>query len=1048
MDTPDIARETFFVRRPVLSTVLSLIITLVGVLSLRALPVEQYPNLVPPQVQVYANYPGASAQVIAQTVAAPLEQQLNGVDDMIYMQSTSSGSGEMMLNVYFNVGTDPDQAAINVNNRVQIALSQLPEEVRRFGVTVLKKSPAILQIVTLSSPGGRYDMLYLSNYAGIYVADELKRLQGVGDVQVFGSREYSMRVWLRPDRLAALNLSPADVSNAIKEQNAQYAAGRIGEEPLRNPVSITWQINTQGRLETPEAFGNIIVRSSDDGSALRLRDVATIELGGKDYSFASSLNGKPAQAIGIFLTPGANALETAQRVRSTMGRLAANFPVDVAYDIPYDTTVFVGESIKEVVHTLLEAMLLVFCVVFLFLQNWRATLIPCLAVPVSILGTFAGMHVLGFSVNTLTLFGLVLAIGIVVDDAIVVLENVERIMRTRKLSARRATAVAMNEVTGPIIAIVLVLCAVFIPVAFLGGLAGQMYKQFAITIAVSVTISGIVALSFTPALCVLLLKTAPERKRGFFALFNQFFERLTGAYVGIAERLMRFALITGALFALVAFGSWKLMGHVPGGLVPDEDQGYILGLAIMPEGSSLSRTTALTRKLDEVMRHDGTTANVITMTGLDILSSVAKTSAATTFVTMKPWHDRNKPEESAAALARRLMGAGLHMPEGLVLGFTPPPISGMSNTGGFEGYIQGREGQSPQQLAEVAQRIVQAAAKRPELASVSSSLNVNAPQLYVELDRERARALGVSVADVFTTMASTFGVEYVNDFNIFGRTFKVRMQVDGEYRSHTESINEIYVRNKRGDMAPLNALVTVERVSGPQILDRFNGFPAARLQGGPAPGHSSGQALAAMEEVMARELPSGYTLAWSGQAYQEFATSSDSALVFALAIVLVFFILAAQYESWSLPLAVITAVPFGVLGALTATWLRGYANDVYFQVALITLVGLSAKNAILIVEFAVEKYREGMSFAEAGLEAARLRFRPVVMTSLAFILGCLPLAVSSGAGAASRHAVGTAVIGGMLAATVLAPLFVPFFFRHISAAAYRLFPDRKEEDPA
>ncbi len=1038
----------FFIRRPVLSTVISIIISLVGALALMELPVEQYPDLVPPQVQVSASYPGASADVISETVASPLEQQINGVDNMIYMQSVSSGSGQMSLNIFFAIGTDPDQATINVNNRVQIALPQLPEDVRRYGVTVLKKSPAILQFVTLSSPDGRYDMLYLSNYALINVVDDLKRLPGVGDVQIFGSRDYSMRVWLKPDRLTQFGISPADIAAAVNEQSAQYATGQIGEEPASDQVSLTWQVNARGRLSTPEEFENIILRSTDDGSVLRLKDVARVELGGKDYSFSGKQNGVAMQPLGIFLAPGANALTTATLVRETMEKMSQNFPVGVEYSIPYDTTVFVRESIQDVIITLFEALGLVILVVFLFLQNWRATLIPCLAVPVSILGAFAGMYAFGFSLNLLTLFGLVLAIGIVVDDAIVVLENVERVMRTEKLSARQATAKAMSEVTGPIVAIVLVLCSVFIPVAFLGGLAGQMYKQFAITIAVSVTISGIVALSFTPALCALLLKPREEKQSGFFGMFNRFFERVTGAYVHIAKRLMRSVLLTGGVFAIMVAGVWTLFTQVPPGLIPDEDQGYIIGLMMLPEGASLSRTMAFTEQMDAAVMKDPAVENVITLSGIDVLSSVPKTSVGTTFITLKPWNERTSADMSATAFSRRFMAIGSEMPEGIVIGFTPPPISGMSNTGGFEGYIQDREGKPIEELSETAGRFIQAAAQRPELSALSTTLNTDAPQLYVRLDRERARALGVSVADVFSTMSATFGIDYINDFNIYGRTFTVRMQADAPYRSYPEDIRELYVRNSRGAMVPINSLVTVERISGPQVIDRFNGFSAAKIQGGPAPGYSSGEALAAMEALAASALPSGYTLAWSGQAYQEQIAEGSSGLVFMVAIAMVFLILAAQYESWSLPLAVITAVPFAMLGALLATWMRHYDNDVYFQVALITLVGLGSKNAILIVEFAVDQYKLGMSFADAGIQALKLRFRPVVMTSLAFVLGCLPLALATGAGAASRHAIGTAVVGGMLAATFFVPLFVPFFYEVISGLAYRFFPGEPEQDKA
>ncbi len=1038
-------KEGFFVRRPVLSTVISILITLVGVIAVGTLPIAQYPDLIPPQVTINASYPGASAETVAATVAAPLEQQINGVDNMLYLQSVSSSSGDLVINVTFNLGTDPDQATIDVNNRVQLASTQLPQDVTKNGLSVTKQSPSMLKVYTLYSPDERYDVLYLSNYALINVADELKRVKGVGDVQVFGAKDYSMRIWLKPDRMADLKLTPADIASAITAQNSQFAVGSIGAEPLKQEVPITWRLNTEGRLVTAEEFGNIIIRSESDGSVLYLKDVARIELGAINYGFQGKYNGYPAQPIGIFLAPGANALETSLLVDEAMENMKKNFPIGVDYSSPYDTTKFVEISIDEVIKTLLEAMLLVFLVVYLFLQNWRATLIPCLAVPVSILGTFAGMYVLGFSINTLTLFGMVLAIGIVVDDAIVVLENVERIMHTEKCSVRRATAIAMNEVTGPVIAIVLVLCSVFIPIAFLGGLAGEMYKQFAITIAISVTISGVVALSFTPALCVLFLKPTHAPTKGFFAMFNRFFDKVTNTYIFLTERLMRNAVITIVLFCVLGVSVWQLFEKVPTGLVPEEDQGYILALTIMPEGASLERTAKFLDELDKKMMQDPSVDTVMSFAGMDILSGVAKTSAGTTFITMKPWNERPTPDMSSQALVGKFMRTAMAMPEGLAIAFNPPPISGMSNTGGFEAYIQNRTGASYAELADVMQKFIAELSKRPELQGVNSTFNVNSPQAYIDLDREKARVLGVSVPDVFSALGSNFGLHYVNDFNLYGRTFKVAMQADAEYRSHLEDINEIYVRNNLGEMVPVSSLVTVEQISAPQIVERFNAFPAAKITGNPAAGFSSGQAIQLMEELALELLPEGYQLAWTGQSYQEKISGQDNTLVFVLGLLMVFLILAAQYESWSLPLAVITAVPFAVFGALVGTGLRGYSNDVYFQVALITLIGLSSKNAILIVEFAVEKYREGLSLYDAAVTAARLRFRPIIMTSLAFILGCVPLAISTGAGAASRHAIGTAVIGGMLAATILAPLFVPFCFRLIMATANKLFPPKKDE---
>ncbi len=1034
----------FFVQRRVLAMVISLAITLVGAVAILNLPIEQYPNMIPVQVSVSGFYPGATAETIADTVATQLEQQINGVDNMIYMQSVSSGSGSIALNVYFAVGTDPDQAAINVNNRVQQALSSLPQEVQSQGIKVEKQSPSMLQLVSISSPGSRYDTLYLSNYALLYVADELKRITGVGKVEVFGSRDYAMRVWLKPDRMKALGITPDDIAQAVNEQNAQFATGKAGDYPVKDPVSMTWQLTTKGRLVTADEFENIIVRSTDKGDILRLKDVARVELGGKDYSLSSMENGKPCQPMAVYLAPGANALETARLVRKTMDELAESFPEGVAYSIPFDITTFVEVSIHEVIHTLIEAVVLVFCVVFLFLQNWRATLIPCLAVPVSIVGTFAGMYLLGFTINTLTLFGLVLAIGIVVDDAIVVLENVERIMEEEGAGVKEATIKTMQEVTGPVVAIVLVLCSVFVPVAFLGGLAGQMYKQFAITIAISVSISGLVALSFTPALCVLLLKRSKPTTNPVFVKFNAAFAKLTSGFTKLAEKILFSPAHACAIFTMIVLGVWFMFTHTPTGLVPDEDQGYLLGFYVLPEGASLTRTSQFCNAMDEKVRTHPMVRDVLTMAGFDLLSGAAKSNAGSTFVMLKDWSERKEEGTAASDLAMFVMGQATQMTDGYGLAFTPPAITGMSNTGGFEGYIQDKSGGSVERLYQVTQEFIAKCNQRPELANVSTTISVSTPQVSLELDRELARSLGVRVSDVFNTLGAMFGVRYLNDFTLYGRNYKVILQADAEYRAHPEDVSEIYFRNNAGQMVPANTMVMQKTGVGCQTVEHFNGFRAAKVMGMPNPAYSSGQALAALREV-AKELPEGFSLAWSGQSYQEMQTSGSTALVFVLALLMVFMVLAAQYESWTLPMAVLIAVPFAIMGALLANMLRGYANDTYFQVALVTLVGLGAKNAILIVEFAIEQFKAGLSAEAAALSAAKLRFRPVVMTSLAFILGCMPLALSTGAGAGSRHAIGTAVVGGMLAATVLAPLFVPFFFRMVMLVQQR-FKGKEEED--
>ncbi|MFG0379463.1 efflux RND transporter permease subunit [Pseudomonas sp. zbq_18] len=1037
----------FFIDRPVFAAVISIVIILAGLSAMKALPVAQYPQILPPQVSVSASYPGASAQVIAETVAAPLEQEINGVEGMIYQLSNSAASGAMSLSVYFAVGRDPDQATIDVNNRVQAALAKLPEEVRRQGVKVEKKSSDILQVVTLYSPDNSKDPIFISNYALINVIDELKRLPGVGDVSQFGSKDYSMRIWLRPDKLAQYDLTPTDVVNAIREQNSQFAAGSFGQQPLQTPQDFTYTVTTQGRFTDPKEFESVILRSDATGASLLLRDVARIELGAQDYALVTSLNGQQNAAFGVYLQPGANALDTAEAVQNTLERLSKRFPEGITYKIPYDTTKFVKVSIEEVVHTFGEALVLVVLVVFLFLQNWRATLIPVLAIPVSLVGTFAGMYALGFSINLLTLFGLVLAIGIVVDDAIVVIENVERVMRTKKLAAREAAIEAMEEVTGPIIAIVLVLCAVFVPVGFLGGLAGEMYKQFAITIAVSVVISGIVALTLSPALCALLLKDEHREPAAPFRAFNRFFDKLTDGYgAGVAFFLKR-SLIGLLLFGGMIVLTIGLFARVPGSLVPDEDQGYVINAYFLPPAASINRTDALTHDFTEQLMKHPAVEDVVTFAGFDVLTSGQRTNAGVSFVPLKDWSERTTPELDARNLTREFMGMGLSEKDGVVMSFNPPPITGMSTTGGFEGYIQDRGGAGVEQMAAKVQEFLAAAQKRPELAGVQSTFSANVPQYYIDLDRTKARALGVSISDVFTAMQATFGSYYVNDFTLYGRTWQVSLQSESEFRRKPEDLSQVYVRASGGDLVPLTTLIKVKRILGPDTYARFNVYPAAKILGGPAPGYSSGQALTAIQEVADEVLGSEYSLGWIGSAYQEVATQGSGSTAFVFGLIMVFLILAAQYERWTLPLAVVTAVPFAVFGAILAVWLRGIQNDVYFQVGLVTLIGLAAKNAILIVEFAVLLRAEGKGIFESAFEAAKLRFRPIVMTSLAFILGCVPLAISTGAGSASRHSIGTGVIGGMLAATLLATFMIPMFYLLVESLGEKLGRNKKTATP-
>lgn len=1019
----------FFINRPIFSTVVSLLILLAGIVSIVNLPIEQYPDLTPPSVQVSAKYPGASPEVIADTVAAPIEQQVNGVEDMLYMNSTSSSSGDMNLLVYFNVGTDPDQAMINVNNRVQAATTSLPEDVRRYGVTVQKKSSAILQLITMYSPSGVYDTTYIGNYALVNVVDDLKRLEGVGDAQVMSANDYSIRIWLKPDVMSQLGLSVTDVMGAVQAQNVQRAAGKIGQPPLTQSVDRMYTIVAPGRLKTPEEFEEIILRANADGTSLRLKDVARVELGSQTYEFSGQYNNQPAVPIGVFLSPGANAVATADAVNQRMKELSANFPGGIEYKVAYDTTLFVNASIEEVIHTLIEAMILVFLVMYLFLHDWRATLIPCLAVPVSIVGAFAGMLLMGFSINTLTLFGLVLAIGIVVDDAIVVIENVERIMHEERLPVKEATIKAMDEVTGPVVAIVLVLCSVFVPVAFMGGFTGVMYQQFAITIAVSVVISGLVALTLTPALCALLLKDMQPRTSGFFFRFDQWFSKITEKYTGLAGFFLHHVSIALIAVLLLWAATMGLFKWVPTSLLPDEDQGMIMVATMLDPSTSLSNTQKVATQLEDIILKQPSVKEELTFAGYDILSSTMKSSSIASFIALKPWKERKANELSSFSTVAAIgkMGAG-QIPGALVMPFNPPPIMGMSTTGGLEGYIQNRSGSGSQALSEKVTQFITAASKRPELTGLSTTFSAATPQYDLKVDEIKAMAMNVSLSELYATIQGTFGTAYVNDFTKFSRSFKVMLQAEGDYRARPEQLGEIYVRSNSGAMVPLSAFVMLTPMLGPDMVERFNAFPAAKVMATPAEGYSSGQAIAAMQEVARETLGEEYTLSWTGTTYQETISGSSSSIALMLGILVVFLILAAQYEKWGLPFAVILAVPFGIFGALLGTFCRGLSNDIYFQIALVALVGLAAKNAILIVEFAVLVKEQGATSYQAALQAIKLRFRPIIMTSLAFILGCVPLAISSGAGAASRHSIGTAVVFGMLGATAIAPMFIPLFF--------------------
>ena len=1016
----------FFIDRPIFAAVLSAFVVLAGLAAMRVLPVAQYPEIAPPVVTVQAVYPGASAQVLEQTVAAPLENQINGVEHMIYMNSTSTSQGVVQIQVTFDIGTDPDKAALNVNNRVKQAEPRLPLEVRRQGVTVEKGSSAFLQVLAFYSPDGRHSDVFISNYVTLNVLDLLKRVPGTTNVQIFGAKDYAMRIWVQPDKMTQHKLTPSDLIKVINEQNAQFAAGKVGQSPAPPGQELVYTVTTRGRLSDPKEFEDILVRTNPDGSSLRLKDVARVELASKDYDFIGRINGREATLVGIFLQPGANALGVAGEVKRTVADIAKRFPQGLAYSVPYDTTRFVEVSIKEVVETLLIAMALVFLVVYLFLQSWRATLIPFAAVPVSLIGTFAGLLLLGYTINTLTLFGMVLAIGIVVDDAIVVLENVERIMHEEGLAPREAAIKAMKEVTSPIVAIVLVLCAVFVPIAFLGGLTGELYRQFAVTISMAVVISGIVALTLTPSLCVIVLKPEKRAQRGFFAWFNRGFGRATDHYESGVAWIIRRGGIGLALFACMVGAAAWLWHITPGSLVPDEDQGFYIAAVILPDGATLERTDKVVAEVNKAIASNPNNLDVVAFTGFDFLGGGFRNNAATIFVTQKPWSERKVA--TPQLVGDFFMKTG-HIKEGLALAFGPPPIFGLGTAGGFEFYIQNRGTGGSGEMAKALGQFIGAAHKEPQLGMVQTLWRATVPQLSVDVDRDKAKALGVPLEDLYGALAATLGSYYVNDFNKFGRTWQVLMSAAPQYRDRPEDIGKVWVRSEKGEMIPLDSLARVRYSSGPDSLDRFNNLPAVKIFGQAAPGVSSGQAIQAVENIANKVLPQDFSYDWGGVSYQEKRSAGTSSLALGLAVVMVFLILAAQYEKWSLPLSVLLAMPFGTFGALAAVWVRGLTNDVYFQIGLVTLLGLAAKNAILIVEYAVMKHEQGLSASAAAVEAARLRFRPILMTSLAFILGVMPLAFSTGAGAGARESAGTGVMGGMLAATFLAIFFVPMFFK-------------------
>lgn len=1022
--------SAFFIRRPIVAMVIAILTVLIGVVALVGLPIAQFPQILPPQINLTTTWTGADAQSIEQSVATPVEQQMNGVDRMLYIQSTNANDGSMNQTVTFDVGTDIDINNVLVNNRFSQAQTSLPQDVRNFGVTIKKSLAFPLIVVSLYSPDGRYDPTFLANYALININDALLRVKGVGDVRNLGASEYAMRIWVKPDIMAQLGLTAADIQSALRQQNTVNPAGQIGAEPAPAGQQLTFTMRAQGRLVEPEEFANVIVRESPDGSTVRLKDVARIELGALNYQMYGMFNGKPAAVIAAFQSPGSNALEVTDNVRKAMAELERRFPPGIAYQISLDTTAPVKAGIREIVTTLLEAVLLVVLVVFVFLQSWRATLIPLLTVPVSLIGAFAVFPLLGFSINTLSLFGLVLAIGLVVDDAIVVVEAVEHHIE-QGMSPREATFRAMKEVQGPVIAIALILAAVFVPVAFMSGITGRLYQQFALTIAISVLISAFNALTLSPALCALLLKPRSD-KRGFFGRlaerFNYGFLRATDGYVSVNRFLIRKLALPLLLLAGVAGLAYVTGQRLPSGFVPDEDQGYAVIGVQLPDGASLQRTRAVYDKINAIL---GKTEGIRTYNGVAGFSFFTRTAASysgTGFIGFKPWDERKSEELSATAILGKLNRQFAQIPEARIFAVAPPPIPGISSAGGFSMMLQDKSGGSYDYLAQNVGKFMAEARKRPELANLRPIFSPAVPQMFADVDKDKALKLGVPVPEVYAALQTFLGGAYVNDFTRFGRQWRVFVQAEPTYRTSPEDVGKFYVRNVRNEMVPLSSIVTVRSTVGPEYTVRFNLYRAVEIQGAAAPGYSSGQALTALEEVAAATLPADMGYAWNALSYQEKVASGSSARVLGLSLVFVFLILAALYESWSLPFSVLLSVPVAVLGAYVGLMSRAFDNNVYAQIGLIMLVGLTAKNAILIVEFAKERVEQGMPLLDAALEGARLRLRPILMTSLAFVFGCLPLWSATGAGAGARRMLGTTVVSGMLAATIFGIFFIPALF--------------------
>jgi multidrug efflux pump len=1043
----------FFIERPIFATVVSLIIVIAGLVAMNALPISQYPTITPVQVQVTATYPGADSKTVGDSVAAPIEAQINGVDNMLYMTSTSSNTGQMTITVYFSLDTDPDMAQVLVQNRVNLATPQLPEAVTQYGVSVQKKSSSTLMIIAVTDKDGRYSQDYITNYANVYVLDAVKRVNGAGQAQIFGVPDQAMRIWMNPDRMASLGITTTDIQNAVAKQNALFGAGQIGQQPNDDQVQLTFPVVTQAPFMTPAQYEDIILRAGQDESAIvRLKDVARAEVGRKLYIDDTKLNGSPAVFIAVYQQPGANGLEVSDAVRKTMKDLKRTMPDGIDYLIALDTTDFVRLSIEEVVHTLFEAILLVVLVVYLFLQSFRATIICTVAIFVALIGTFPGMLALGFSINLLTLFGIVLAIGMVVDDAIVVVENVERNMTKFHLPPREATIKAMEQIGASLIAVVLVMASVFIPAAFLPGTTGQLYKQFAITIVISVALSGFVALTLTPAMCGLMLKHSAPAKRGPFAWFNRMFDRFTLAFGNAVVFMIKRMAVAFVILSVLIGALVHLFLSTPTSFVPNEDQGYFMGMVMMPDAASLKSTVQTSAQVDALFAKNPAVANRSAINGFSLIDGQYKSNVATFFVTLKDFEERyasieRARKENARAVLMSVAGEARGIDTGVFIPIAPPAIPGIGATGGFEFWVQDKGSGDSTHLYEITQQFLAKARTRPELSGLNSTFRASSQQLRADVDRSKSMLLGLPVEDVYSAIQAQFGSITVSQFNQYSRVWNVVLQSDAPFRRTPADITRLYTRSNNGQMIPLSAVVTTHDVAGPDLVPHFNGFPAAQVTGEAAPGYSSGAAIKAMEETASEVLPDGYDYAWSGMAYEEKKSGGTSASAFVFGLIIVFLVLAAQFESWTLPGSVMTAVPFGILGALVFNWLRGLDNDVYFQIGLLVLIGLGAKNAVLRVTFAVELRQQGLSVMDATIQAGEERLRPIIMTSLAFILGVLPLAIATGAGANARHSIGTGIIGGMIGEATLAMLYVPLFFYLFDRLSERSEAKKKASAP-